>query len=260
MISFMCPRCAKKHTVRDRHALRRGFCECGAVLIVPEAGAANDVQGPRLIGQLDLHAAERQARNVRIAVSIVGIVVVIAIVSVAYFHNGWERENKSRLLALKEQGDAFVATKEFEKAKAKYDEIFGLLGDRLIKDENLRSEIDSARIAAEQNNAEVEALLATREAAFRKRLASERQKEERSRVFVAQTSAPRGAMTYENYLKIEDGMSKSDIEWLLDNFSPQEQGRAGTLQTIMWKGPNGEIVVCTLDDDHLTAKSQSGLR
>lgn len=60
-----------------------------------------------------------------------GIAVLLTVVCALYLRNAWEREHRSQLLALKGQADALVQAKEYEKAKGKYDEFFGLLGIEL---------------------------------------------------------------------------------------------------------------------------------
>src|SRR5947209_4353513 len=41
MISFACPRCARKFSVNDDNAGKRGKCPCGTVIVVPTHGAAD---------------------------------------------------------------------------------------------------------------------------------------------------------------------------------------------------------------------------
>lgn len=169
MISFACPKCGKKHTARDKSAGRRGFCECGAVMLVPETGIADPDQTPKLIGQIDLHSEERHFRYLVIGESVLGVVIVALVAYLLLFRNAWERDNGFRLLALKSEGDTFVQRKEYEKAKTKYAELFTLLGDRDVRDEELKGNIESARIASLENNMKVEPILAARAESERKK-------------------------------------------------------------------------------------------
>src|SRR5690349_10072720 len=106
MISFACPQCGKRHTARDRNAGRRGFCDCGAVMVVPVTDDTDQNETPKLIGHIDLHSAERHAGYLKIGGATIGTVIILAIAYVLYFHNKWERDNRAQLLALKAQADA----------------------------------------------------------------------------------------------------------------------------------------------------------
>jgi hypothetical protein len=142
-------------------------------MLVPAAGIADHIHRPKLIGNLDLHSAERHTRYVRIAAPIVGIAIIVVVACALYFHNKWERDNRVRLRSLMADAAMLVQDKQYEKAESKYDELFGLLSDHVLGDEYLRAEIDSARTDAAENNKKVGKIVAARTAADRKKESSQ---------------------------------------------------------------------------------------
>jgi hypothetical protein len=171
-------------------------------MFVPGPGAGDVNQAPKLIGHIDLHSAERHARYIKVGGAVIGIAIVLTVVCALHFRNAWERENASQLLTLKGQADAAVQAREYEKAKGKYDEFFGLLGDRVLADEHVKSEIESARLAVTENDKRVEAILAVR--------AQAEQENQRS---IAQTEAIEAARRpRERYYRDSHGAIVSETE------------------------------------------------
>ena len=165
MIRFSCPSCGKQHSARPAHAGRRGFCTCGTVMVVPDVGATRVFV--ETIGKIDLHADRRHAIYLTVAVVLAGIAIVASVVYFLHFHDTWERDNRRRLLDLKSDAETLVAARQYEEAKAKYGQFFGLLSDRTIKGDYLRDEVNAARIAGAENNRKLEPILAARDAAER---------------------------------------------------------------------------------------------
>ena len=153
MIEFSCPTCGKKHAARDVNGGRQGFCECGAVMTVPQANDSIQDGAPRVVAH-DPNARDRLSWFIAIGGSIVGAVIVAIVVYALFFHDRWESDNTQRLLAIKADADTFVSGREDEKAQAKYQELFNLVAGQVIKSEFLRDErlvpVLAARAEAEQ--------------------------------------------------------------------------------------------------------------
>ena len=144
MIRYSCPACGKKHVARDDKAGRNGLCACGKVIAVPGIQNAG--------GDAAHDADDRLCRRIAVGGGFVGIVIIAAVVYTLFFHNAWERDNRARLLFLKADADALVQASDYEKAEAKFDELFRLLGQNILADEYLKGEIEAARISQAQTS------------------------------------------------------------------------------------------------------------
>ena len=188
MIEFSCPTCGRKHAARDVNGGRRGFCECGTVVVVPGAGEADQNEKPKIIGQIDLHSHARHIRYFAITGVVIGMAIVAALIYGLFFYDTWEGDNTKRLLAMKADADAFVSARQDEKAKAKYEELFSLVAGQVIKSDFLRGEIEAARNAMFETDNRLAPLIQARAAA-------QRQRDRESQIRAAEQAAAAKAYT-----------------------------------------------------------------
>ena len=168
MVRFACQACGKQHTARDSNAGRQGVCNCGAVMMVPLRGEVTECASDGALAD-DVSRDVRLAWRIAVGGSIAGVVVIALVVYMLFFHNTWERDNTSRLFSLKGEADALARVKDYEKAKSKYEELFGLLANRTLTDEFLKSEMEAARAAQLENMKRLEPILAARAEEERRR-------------------------------------------------------------------------------------------
>ena len=168
MIEFSCPTCGRKHAASDVNGGRQGFCECGAVMTVPQANDSIQDGAPRVVAH-DPNARDRLSWFIAIGGSIVGAVIVAIVVYALFFHDRWESDNTQRLLAIKADADTFVSGREDEKAQAKYQELFNLVAGQVIKSEFLKGEIEAARDAQSAVDKRLVPVLAARAEAEQKK-------------------------------------------------------------------------------------------
>jgi hypothetical protein len=173
MISYTCPSCGKSHTARNQNAGRRGFCGCGAVLVVPDPDQKQ--VPPKVVGRLDFNADKRRDWYIAIGGTLVGITIVSALVYTLFFRDAWENSNRDQILLIKAHADSLVRAKEYEKASTRYNELFSLIGNRVVRDNQLRAEIDAAHVALAVNDKKVQPIIAARAEAERKAAEAKRQ-------------------------------------------------------------------------------------
>ena len=161
MIHFACSECGKQHTARDSNAGRQGVCECGAVMTVPQTDQVPQNRSAGAVGDY-ANGDLRRSWYIAIGGGIIGASIIALVVYMLFFHNTWESDNGSRLLSLKSEAEALVRTQDYEKAKAKYEELFGLLANRIPASGFLKSEMQDARVAYAENNKKVEPIVAAR--------------------------------------------------------------------------------------------------
>jgi hypothetical protein len=98
----------------------------------------------------------------KIVIGVIGAIAVIGVGLCIWFfliRDTWERDHSSQILALHGQATALKAANDLPGASAKLYEVLALVGNRNIKDDNLRS----AMVEIRTNSQEIDRLLVLRD-------------------------------------------------------------------------------------------------
>jgi hypothetical protein len=142
MITFTCPKCSKKHSAREKMAGRRGFCNCGAVLVVPGLELSSASQPPKMIADLDFNAGRRNA----IYASLAGVMIATILVYAIFFYDIWERKNKTQLMAMAREAEQLMNGGQRPSSIDEYQKLIDTVGNHELSDSDLTAKVPSGTV------------------------------------------------------------------------------------------------------------------